>query len=88
MINPDTTGLLCDAIAAGASQSCMQTFDQSLYDLLQEDLITYEEALAGATHPREFKLRAEGIRSSEDISSEEASQVNAAFREVKRFGYR
>jgi twitching motility protein PilT len=42
----------------------MQTFDQSLYFLLQEGLITVEEALKRATNVGEFKLRLEGINSS------------------------
>ena len=45
IINPDKTRMIRDAIAAGTSQYGMQTFDQSLFDLLCAGLITYEEAL-------------------------------------------
>lgn len=88
IVNPDKTALVHDAIAAGASQYGMQTFDQSLYDLLQKNLITYEEALAGATNPGEFKLRVEGIRSSGDISGDAPEPANATFSEVERFSSR
>ncbi|HVB35012.1 MAG TPA: type IV pilus twitching motility protein PilT [Patescibacteria group bacterium] len=84
--NPDKTSLVHDAIAAGTSQYGMQTFDQSIYDLLQKGLITYDEALAGATNPGEFKLRVEGISSSGDISREESGSGSAAGPKVERFG--
>ena len=86
--NPEKTALVRDAIAAGTSQYGMQTFDQSLYDLWQKGLVTYEEALAGATNPGEFKLRVEGIRSAGDIASEEAEGGNGSVPQVERFGSR
>ena len=63
IINPDKTALLRDAIAKGGSQYGMQTFDQSLYDSWQKKYITYELALAQASNPDEFKLRALGVSS-------------------------
>ena len=62
--NKEKTKLINAAIAQGTSQYGMQTFDQSLYNLLQADLITYDEALRQATNPDEFKLRVAGIQSS------------------------
>jgi len=64
----DKTKGLKDVIAQGTSQYGMQTFDQSLYFLLQEGLITVEEALKRATNVGEFKLRLEGINSSAEQS--------------------
>jgi twitching motility protein PilT len=64
----DKTKGLKDVIAQGTSQYGMQTFDQSLYFLLQEGLITVEEALKRATNVGEFKLRLEGIASTSDLS--------------------
>src|SRR5512136_989092 len=66
VINPDKTRLIHDAIAAGVSQYGMQTFDQSLYDLYTQGLITLEEALANSSNPDEFKLRIAGIASTAD----------------------
>jgi len=79
IINPDKTRMIHDAIAAGVSQYGMQTFDQSLYDLYTQGLITLEEALIRSTNPDEFKLRIQGIRSTSDAAREDmerASQVD------------
>ena len=85
---PEKTALVRDAIATGTSQYGMQTFDQSLYSLWQKKLVTYEEALAGATNPGEFKLRVEGIHSSGDIADEETKGGNGAGPQLERFGSR
>lgn len=65
IINEEKTYLIREAIANGASQYDMQTFDQSLFRLLQARQITLEEAIHNATNPDEFKLRVSGILSSE-----------------------
>jgi len=65
IINETKTSLIREAIAAGASQYGMQSFDQSLFHLLQSGLISMEEALHNASNPDEFKMRAAGILSSE-----------------------
>jgi twitching motility protein PilT len=64
----DRTKGLRDVIAGGTSQYGMQTFDQSLYFLLQEGLITVEEALKRATNVGEFKLKLEGIMATADMA--------------------
>lgn len=64
----DKTKGLRDVIAAGTSQYGMQTFDQSLYFLLQENLITVDEALKRATNVGEFKLKLEGVASTSDMA--------------------
>ncbi len=71
IIQPEKTTLIRDAIAQGTSQYGMQTFDQSLFDLYSRGLITYDEALAGASNPDEFKLRVSGIRSVSDQARED-----------------
>jgi twitching motility protein PilT len=71
IIVPDKTRLIREAIAAGTSQYGMQTFDQSLYDLYQQGLITYETAMESASNPDDFKLRVQGISSSSDSAREE-----------------
>lgn len=67
----EKTKLIRDAIAQGTSQYSMQTFDQSLYMLYKQGLITLEEALRRATNPDELRLRIQGIQSTADISREE-----------------
>ncbi len=75
IINQDKTRMIRDAIAAGTSQYGMQTFDQSIYNLYRDKLITYDEALKQASNPDEFKLRVEGIRSSTDAAKEEMEKT-------------
>jgi twitching motility protein PilT len=85
IINPDKTRLIHDALAAGTSQYGMQTFDQSLYELYSRGLISYEEALIGASNPDDFKLRVQGIRSAADAARDEMERTMA---EYERFGSR
>jgi twitching motility protein PilT len=84
IINPEKTRLIHDAIAAGTSQYGMQTFDQSLYDLYNQGLITLDEALANSTNPDEFKLRIAGIRTTADAAREEMERSAQADRFGKR----
>jgi twitching motility protein PilT len=65
IINEDKTYLIREAIANGSSQYGMQTFDQSLFKLLQSRRITLEEAIHNTTNPDEFKMRVAGILSTE-----------------------
>ncbi|MEX1312384.1 MAG: type IV pilus twitching motility protein PilT [Candidatus Sulfomarinibacteraceae bacterium] len=73
--NKEKTKLIRDAITQGTSQYGMQTFDQSLYLLYKNGLITLEEALRRATNPDEFKLKIQGIQSTSDMSREEMEGV-------------
>jgi twitching motility protein PilT len=73
--NKEKTKLIRDAIHQGTSQYGMQTFDQSLYLLYKNGLITLEEALRRASNPDEFKLKIQGIQSTSDISREEMDGV-------------
>ena len=66
IINEEKTYMIREAIAAGTSQYGMQTFDQSLFHLLQSGLITLEESLHNATNPDEFKMRVSGIYSADN----------------------
>ena len=64
----DKTKMLKDVISAGTAQYGMQTFDQSLYFLLKQGLISEEEALLRATNVGEFKLRLEGVMAAGDMA--------------------
>jgi len=76
--NKEKTKLIKDAIAAGTSQYGMQTFDQSLYVLYKQELITLEEALRQCSNPDEFKLKVAGIQSTSDMAAEEMDRAAAA----------
>jgi len=64
--DPQRTRELRDVIAKGYATYGMQTFDQSLMQLWRDDLISFEEAMAQASNPDDFALRARGIDSSSD----------------------
>jgi twitching motility protein PilT len=62
----DRTKELHDAIAKGFTTYGMQTFDQSLMQLVKSNLVTYEEALRHVSNPDDFALRFRGIASTSD----------------------
>ncbi len=64
MLDETHTKEIRDAIAEGQEPYQMQTFDQSLRQLLQRDLISYEEALLQATNRDDFALRMSGIEAT------------------------
>jgi len=65
IINEEKTYMIREAIAAGTSQYGMQTFDQSLFHLVQSGLISLQEALHNATNADEFRMRVSGIYSAD-----------------------
>jgi len=76
IVDKDKTYLIAGAIAQGTSQYGMQTFDQSIFSLYSQELITYEEALRWATNVDEFKLRVQGISTTADASRDQmAGQI-------------
>jgi twitching motility protein PilT len=93
IVDKEKTHLIQGAIAQGTSQYGMQTFDQSIYYLYAQQLITYEEALRWATNVDEFKLRVQGVSTTSDAAREQmASTVfgspaaSAPTPEITRFG--
>ena len=88
IVDPEKTRLIPDVIAAGKSQYGMQTFDQSLMELYQRELITYEEALRRSSNPDDFALKVRGIQSTSDLTWEQAELAKGAEEElrIERFG--
>jgi twitching motility protein PilT len=78
IVVPEKTRLIREAIGAGTSQYGMQTFDQSLYDLYQQGLISYEVAQENASNPDDFKLRVQGISSTADSARDEMEAAGFA----------
>jgi len=68
IVDKDKTSEIHDAISKGQTSYGMQSFDQSLMFLLQEKLISYEEALKHCTNPDDFALRVKGILATSDTS--------------------
>jgi len=54
--NPEKMGNISDYISTGKDQYGMQTFDQHLMDLYNQEIITFEAARAAATSPADFEL--------------------------------
>ena len=63
-------------IAQGGSQYGMQTFDQSLFQLLKGGLISIETALENASNPDDFKLKVSGISSTSDSARDQMAGLN------------
>ncbi len=82
----EKTKMIRDAILQGTSQYGMQTFDQSLFQLYKNDLITLEEALRRASNPDEFKLKVHGIQSATDMARDEMEKILRTDDEYKPTG--
>ena len=74
IVDKEKTHLIQGAIAAGTSQYGMQTFDQSIFGLFQQGLISYEEALRWASNIDEFKLKVQGISTTADTARDEMAK--------------
>jgi twitching motility protein PilT len=72
--NKEKTKYIREQIALGTSQYGMQTFDQSLFQLYKNGLITLEEALRRATNPDEFKLKIQGVQFTADAAREQMEE--------------
>lgn len=59
--DPEKTNEIRNAIEESRDTYGMISFDQSLMDLLSQDLIDYDEALRLSTNPEDFNLRAAGV---------------------------
>ena len=57
MLDKDRVSEIPDLIAEGREQYGSQTFDQHLMDLVHEDQVTFETAMAAATNPADFELK-------------------------------
>ena len=93
IIDKEKTHLIQGAIAQGTSQYGMQTFDQSIFSLFSQQLITYEEALRWASNVDEFKLRVQGISTTSDQARDQMASTlfgrptaSAKDSEITRFG--
>jgi twitching motility protein PilT len=63
----------------------MQTFDQSIFGLFEQGLVSYEEALRWASNVDEFKLKVQGISTTADISRDSMAKTVIGEPEITRF---
>ena len=60
ILDPTQTGQIQTAITEGEYYG-MQTFDQALLKLIEEDRVSYQEALQVASRPQDFKLMVQSL---------------------------
>jgi len=60
IMDPDQTGQIQSAISEGEYYR-MQTIDQALLKLIEEDRVSYEEAPKVASRPQDFRLMVQGL---------------------------
>jgi twitching motility protein PilT len=77
IIEKDKTNEINDAIGRGYTTYGMQSFDQSLMFLLNESLITYDEALKHCSNPDDFALRVKGILATSDTTWDDFEDLDA-----------
>src|SRR5438876_6515344 len=86
IVDKDRTSIIHGAIAQGTSQYGMQTFDQSIFGLYSQGMVSYEEALRWASNVDEFKLRVQGISTTSDLSRDQMARSVVGGPEITRFG--
>ena len=86
IVDKEKTHLIHGAIASGTSQYGMQTFDQSIFYLFEQKLITYEEAMRWASNKDEFKLKVQGISTTSGLSQDAMAKTSVGQPEITRFG--
>ncbi len=88
IVDKDKTHLIHSAIAAGTSQYGMQTFDQSIFSLFEQGLVSYDEALRWASNVDEFKLKVQGIATATEVSRDQMAGTlrRGGAPEITRFG--
>jgi twitching motility protein PilT len=86
IVDKEKTHSIPGAIAAGTSQYGMQSFDQSIFSLFSQGMVSYEEALRWASNVDEFKLRVQGISTTADISRDQMAGTTLAAPKITRFG--
>lgn len=75
ILDASKTHLIRDAIAQGTSQYGMQTFDQSLFRLYQNKIVSAEEALRWATNADELTMKMQGITSTSEAAVDEMARA-------------
>ncbi|MEJ2081443.1 MAG: ATPase, T2SS/T4P/T4SS family [Acidobacteriota bacterium] len=67
ILQPERIKEIRQAMQTGFTQYKMQTFDQSIFQHFQNELISKEDALRYATSPEDLRLRIQGIVSSSEL---------------------
>ena len=68
IVDQSKTHLIRSAIAQGTSQYGMQTFDQSIFKLYEQQVISKEDALRWASNVDEFTLKLKGVTTTNEAA--------------------
>jgi twitching motility protein PilT len=71
IVDKSKTHEIRDAIVKGHTVYGMQSFDQSLFNLMNKGYISFEEALRQSSNPDDFELKVKGISTGTDTSWDE-----------------
>src|SRR4029079_7493042 len=71
LVDKDTTAMIAGASAPGTAQYGMQTFDQAIFSLYSQGLVTLDEALRWASNVDDFKLKVSGISTTGQMARDE-----------------
>jgi len=69
ILDPNRTSEIREFIAEGREQYGMQTFDQHLMELVTQDIVEYDHALANSTNPSDFELQMKTFRRRSRMSA-------------------
>ncbi|HVO35324.1 MAG TPA: PilT/PilU family type 4a pilus ATPase [Gemmatimonadales bacterium] len=69
ILDPTRTSEIREFIADGREQYGMQTFDQHLMDLVTQDIVEYDHALANSSNPSDFELQMKTFRRRSRMSA-------------------
>lgn len=86
----DKTKDISDAITKGYTTYGMQTFDQSILGLLNNGLITHDEAMRQSSNPADFALKVKGITGTsemgwKDFEGDKKEEKPEASNDIERF---
>ena len=73
ILDQNRTSEIKEFIAEGREQYGMQTFDQHLMDLVQQDVVDYDTAVANASNPSDFELQMRTFRRKSRMSTARAA---------------
>jgi len=78
ILDPNRTAEVREFIAEGREEYGMQTFDQHLMELVAEDIVDYDTALANASNPSDFELQMKTLRRKSRVAGRAKGHTEVA----------
>lgn len=86
ILDPGRVGEIRDYIAEGREQYGMQSFDQHLADLVSDDMVDFDIAVAAASRPADFQLQMRTLRPTGNKPAKGKGRAHAEPKEVAASG--